>query len=101
MDPTNHIVYTNRATAFKKHKEFQLMLEDSQRAIDLDSKYFKAYLRHGEAAIELGKKPTCTSIDSIDRGLKSLQQAYSLCWNMPQFDPKYKYKATFEKEISN
>lgn len=29
LDPTNHIVYTNRATAFKKHKEFQLMLEDS------------------------------------------------------------------------
>lgn len=22
LDPTNHIVYTNRATAFKKHKEF-------------------------------------------------------------------------------
>jgi len=57
LDPSNHIVYTNRATAFKKHKEFQLMLEDSQNAIDLDPKYFKAFLRNGEAAVELGKLP--------------------------------------------
>ena len=49
------------------------MLEDSQKAMDLDSKYFKAYLRHGEAAIELGKKCTCTTIELIDKGLKSLQ----------------------------
>lgn len=77
------------------------MLEDSEKAMDLDCKYFKAYLRHGEAAIELGKKSTCTSIELIDKGLKSLQQAYSLCWNMPISDPKYKYKPTFEKEISN
>ena len=59
------------------------MLEDSQKAIELDVKYFKAYLRLGEAAVELGKKPTCTTIELIDRGLKYLQQAYSLCWNMP------------------
>ena len=37
----------------------------------------------------------------IDHGLKSLQQAYSLCWNMSPSDPKYSHKATFEKEISN
>jgi len=28
-DQTNPIVYTNRATAFKKHKEFELMMSDS------------------------------------------------------------------------
>ena len=28
INPDNASVYTKRATAFKKHKEFQLMLED-------------------------------------------------------------------------
>lgn len=54
-NPKNHIVYTNRATAFKKHKEFQIMYEDSLKAIELDDTYFKAFLRLGEACVELGK----------------------------------------------
>lgn len=49
LNPQNAIVYTNRATAFKKHKEFQLMLEDGQKAVDVDPNYFKALLRLGEA----------------------------------------------------
>lgn len=57
LDPENNIVYTNRATAFKLHKEFKLQYEDSQIAISLDTKYFKAYLRNGEACIDLGKSP--------------------------------------------
>jgi len=48
-------VYTNRATAFKKHKEYVLMYEDSSKAIELAPDYFKAHLRKGEAAVELGK----------------------------------------------
>ena len=49
LNPTNHIVYTNRATAFKRHKELQLMYEDAQKAIELDPTYFKSFLRLGEA----------------------------------------------------
>lgn len=77
------------------------MLDDSMMAIELDQQYFKAHLRHGEALIELGKKDNCLTIDLIDKGLQSLVKAYSLCWGMPSSDPKYKYKQTFEKEISN
>lgn len=29
LNPHNYIVYTNRATAFKKHMEFEIMLEDA------------------------------------------------------------------------
>lgn len=72
FDPTNAIVFTNRATAFKKHLEFDLMMSDSQKAIELDQSYFKAYLRHGEACIEVGKQVKQTDISLIDRGIKHL-----------------------------
>lgn len=49
LNPESAIVYTNRATAFKKHKEFQLMLEDGQNAVNVDPNYFKAFLRLGES----------------------------------------------------
>lgn len=48
------------------------MFEDSAKAIELDDTYFKAYLRNGEAAIELGKNPKHTSIDLMEKGLKNL-----------------------------
>ena len=48
-------MYTNRATAFKKHMEFSLMYEDSLQATQLNPSYFKAFLRNGEASVELGK----------------------------------------------
>jgi hypothetical protein len=63
-------VYTNRATAFKKHKEFQLMYEDSLKAIELDKNYFKSFLRNGEACVELGKMQKCKNIDLVDKGIK-------------------------------
>ena len=71
-DQKNAIVYTNRATAFKKHTEYELMLNDSQKAMDLDQTYFKAWLRNGEAHIELGKLSKQTDISLIDRGIKHL-----------------------------
>lgn len=55
-DSSNPIVFTNRATAFKKHSEFKLMQEDSQKAIELNPSNFKAFLRNGEACVELGKQ---------------------------------------------
>lgn len=72
FNPTSHIIYTNRATAFKKHKEFQLMYDDSEKAIDLNDTYFKAFLRSGEAAVELGKMTKQQNLDMIEKGLKHL-----------------------------
>lgn len=72
LNPNNYIVYTNRATAFKKHMEFHIMFEDAQKAIELNSDYFKAHLRHGEAAVELGKLPKYIDLELIDQGLRSL-----------------------------
>lgn len=69
------MTFANRATAFKHKQEFQLMLEDSEQATQLDSLYFKGFLRHGEAAVELGKKPCSKSVDLIAQGIESLRIA--------------------------
>lgn len=47
-------------------------MEDCERAIALDPKYFQAYLRHGEAAIELGKLPKHNTTELVDLGIQSL-----------------------------
>ena len=98
-DPTNAIVYSNRATAFKKHKQFQLQFEDSQRAAELDKKYFKGFLRNGEAAVELGKGPVHQDTKLIDQGIEQLQRALYLCWNMDEGDKNYYHKDSYAKEI--
>lgn len=69
LSPDNYIVFTNRATAFKKHMEFELMMDDARNAIDLNQEYFKAHLRHGEASIELGKRPKYVDLELIDLGI--------------------------------
>lgn len=76
------------------------MQEDAKKAVDLDPSYFKSYLRLGEAQVELGKDQNCQNCDLIDKGIKHLQRALALCWNMKSSDPKYPHKATFEKEIN-
>ena len=76
------------------------MLEDAQKAVDLDPAYFKSYLRLGEAEVELGKDQNCQNCELIDKGIKHLQRALSLCWSMKASDPKFPHKATFEKEIN-
>ena len=63
-------MYTNRATAFKKHGDFELMFQDSQTAMGLEPDYFKALLRNGEALVELGK--SATDLCRIDKGIKNL-----------------------------
>ena len=100
LSPDNYIVFTNRATAFKKHQEFELMMEDSKNAIELNQDYFKAHLRHGEACIELGKRPKYIDLELIDSGIQSLQKALNLCWKMVPSDQKYMQKSSFEKQIS-
>lgn len=89
FDPHNAIVYTNRATAFKKHKDFNLMLQDSQQALELDPAYFKAYLRNGEALVELGKLDSERDVSLIDRGIKHLQKALYYCWKLKVTDQNY------------
>ena len=72
--------------------EFELMMDDARNAIDLNKDYFKAHLRHGEASIELGKRPKYVDLELIDLGIQSLQTALNLCWKMVPSDQKYPQK---------
>lgn len=77
------------------------MLEDSEQATQLDSLYFKGFLRHGEASVELGKKPSSKSVDLIVQGIESLRISQSLVWKLAKGKPGYDHKAMFEMEIAN
>ena len=49
------------------------MLEDSQKAIDINPSSFKAFLRLGEAQVEIGKQTTnLWDISLIDKGIKNM-----------------------------
>ena len=76
------------------------MYEDSSRAIELCPTYFKAYLRKGEASVELGKLPKYVDTKLIDQGIETLQKALSICWKLSPGDARYSQKAVFEKQIS-
>ena len=76
------------------------MLEDGQKAVDVDPNYFKALLRLGEAQVELGKSPKYTDTEIMDVGIKNLQKALCLCWKLGPGDKQFGQKQAFEKQIS-
>ena len=62
------------------------MYDDSLQAIELDDAYFKAYLRNGEACIELGKNYRFDNTDMVDKGIKRIQKAIRLVERMKDTD---------------
>ncbi|XP_061166629.1 tetratricopeptide repeat protein 28-like [Saccostrea echinata] len=55
LDPSNHILFTNRSAAYCKLRQFQKSLEDAKQAKQLNPKWAKAYLREGVALQNLGQ----------------------------------------------
>ena len=52
----------------------------------MDDQYFKAYIKNGEACIELGKNPKHMNTDLIDKGIKRLKKGLSLIDHMNKND---------------
>ena len=48
-DPTNALLYSNRAMANLKLEKYDLVVEDCSESIKLDESYFKSYLRRASA----------------------------------------------------
>jgi hypothetical protein len=46
------------------------MYDDSIAAIEFDDTYYKAYLRNGEACLELAKSNKIMNMDLIEKGLR-------------------------------
>ena len=66
------------------------MYDDSVQAIELDDQYFKAYVKNGEACVELGKNPKHDNTELIDKGIKRLKKGLSLIDHMNKNDKNQK-----------
>lgn len=55
LDPSNHILYTNRAAALFKLSRYSDSVQDARTARQLNPKWAKAYLREGVALQQLGQ----------------------------------------------
>ncbi|CAD8047804.1 unnamed protein product [Paramecium primaurelia] len=72
----NSIIYANRGLAYQKLKDHRKAVNDFDKSIELNEKYFKPYLRRGDSRQELGDLDGAQSdyqkVMELDQG--SIQQ---------------------------
>lgn len=68
IDPSNHILYSNRSAAYAKTNEYEKSLTDAEKTISLKKDWAKGYSRKG-AALELLEKMD-EAIVTYEEGLK-------------------------------
>eukprot|EP01125_Pyxidicula_operculata_P015120 TRINITY_DN5106_c0_g1_i3.p1 TRINITY_DN5106_c0_g1~~TRINITY_DN5106_c0_g1_i3.p1 ORF type:complete len:280 (+),score=80.51 TRINITY_DN5106_c0_g1_i3:981-1820(+) len=73
-NPTDHVIYTNRATAYTKLGALPEAIKDCDTAIGLDKTYIKAYLKKGNAHTLM----------------KEFQKALKTYYTALEFDPENK-----------
>lgn len=75
LDPSNHILYSNRSAAYAKTNEYNKSLTDAEKTINLKSDWAKGYSRKG-AALEL--------LDNYDEAIITYQEGLKVDPNNPQ-----------------
>ena len=68
------------------------MYDDSVTAIELDDNSYKAYLKNGEACLELSKKSNHKTTDMCEKGLKRLLKAISIIEKLNSSNPQFQHK---------
>ena len=91
--------FINRSLAYKKKQKFQLMYDDSIQAIELDDQNFKAFVRNGEACVELGKKKNFKNTEFIDKGIKRFQKALLIIDKIKPSDPNFEKKKLLTGQV--
>lgn len=68
LDPSNHVLYSNRSAAYLKAGRFQDALSDADKTIQINAKWAKGYSRKGAALFALEKFDeafTCYNIGNL------------------------------------
>lgn len=93
IDPSNHILYSNRSAAYAKTNEYASALKDAEKTIELKSDWPKGYSRKG-AALELLENYD-EAIMVYEQGLKvdpsnaQLQEALNNCKSSAAKPPSF------------
>lgn len=77
LDPSNHVLYSNRSAAYAKQEKFEEALKDGEKCVSLNPKWGKGYSRKGAALAYLGKNKEAEECYSeglkVDPGNKILE----------------------------
>jgi serine/threonine-protein phosphatase 5 len=97
LDPTNPVLYSNRAFAHLKMENYGSAIADATKALELDPKFIKGYYRRGSAHFALGH---------YEKALRDFKQVVKIAPNDKDAKEKYEkcyaivQKARFEEAIS-
>ncbi|XP_053612280.1 stress-induced-phosphoprotein 1 [Plodia interpunctella] len=68
IDPTNHVLFSNRSAAYAKAGDYAAALEDANKTVSLNPTWSKGYSRKGSALAYLGRFDE--AIEAYDKGLE-------------------------------
>ncbi|KAG0240660.1 Hsp90 cochaperone [Actinomortierella wolfii] len=68
LDPSNHVLYSNRSACYASLKEYQKALEDGEKTVSLNPSWAKGYGRKAAALFGLGRLPDAEK--TYEEGLK-------------------------------
>ncbi|KAF0358385.1 stress-inducible protein [Gigaspora margarita] len=68
VDPSNHVLYSNRSASYSSLKQYDKALEDANKTVELKSDWAKGYSRKGAALHGLGKLKEAR--ETYEEGLK-------------------------------
>ncbi|KAG0293414.1 Hsp90 cochaperone [Linnemannia gamsii] len=68
LDPTNHVLFSNRSACYASQKNYEKALEDGEKTVELKADWSKGYGRKATALFGLGRYPEAN--DVYEAGLK-------------------------------
>ncbi|KAF9913869.1 Hsp90 cochaperone [Lobosporangium transversale] len=86
LDPTNHVLYSNRSACYASLKNYEKALEDGNKTVELKADWSKGYGRKAAALFGLGRYPEANDVyqeglkieptnPQLQKGLQETQQA--------------------------
>ncbi|XP_071946339.1 tetratricopeptide repeat protein 28-like [Antedon mediterranea] len=94
LDPSNHVLFSNRSAAYVKIKQYEDALQDAVHAKELNPKWSKAYYRQGVALQCLGRH--ADALAAFSSGLAQEPKSLQLLAGLIEAALKSPLKETFE-----